>query len=267
MAARMKSVEGTVAGRDPLSATIKLSPAVTAYGAYGQGFNPAFGPVWAFGDRNVNLTPEVARGYEGGVKGDFASGRLSLSAAAYRLERRDLLQLIVDGPGTQTINAGKQQSQGLEIDSRVSTRRRDRDTSGYVRYAFTDSEWKNNSFVDGFTQTVIVLSGRKVTRVPRHQFSIGATQRFPRNVSATVWYDHDGSYFIDGDNERAAEAVGLLNATVMFSPSRLFDLQLTATNLTDKRYYYHHGTSVSPTEAYPGLPFQLLAGVRVRLGS
>jgi iron complex outermembrane receptor protein len=248
-----------------ISATVKLSPTVTAYGAYGEGFNPAFGPVWAFGDRDVNLKPEVARGYEGGVKGDVAAGRLSLAAAAYRLERRDLLQLILDGPGTRTTNAGKQHAQGIELDSRFSTRRGDRDTSGYARYAFTDSVWKNNSFVDSFTRETIVLSGNDVTGIPRHQFSLGATQRFPGNVAATVWYDYNGAYYIDGDNDHRAEGVGLLNATLTYSPTRLLDVQLTATNLTDKRYYYYYGTSAVPTEAYPGMPLQVLAGVRVRL--
>jgi hypothetical protein len=96
------------------------------------------------------------------LKGDFADGRISLSAAGYRLQRKDLLQLILDGPGARTTNAGEQQAQGFEFDSRFSTRRGDRDTSGYVRYALTDSVWKNNSFVDSFTQETIVLTGRDV---------------------------------------------------------------------------------------------------------
>jgi hypothetical protein len=71
-----------------------------------------------------------------------------------------------------------------------------------------------------------------------------------------VWYDCNGSYFTDGDDEREADGVGLLNATLSHQPIRLFELRLTGTNLTDKRFCYFRGMSTDPTEAYPGLPFQ-----------
>jgi outer membrane receptor protein involved in Fe transport len=60
--------------------------------------------------------------------------------------------------------------------------------------------------------------------------------------------------------------VGVINASVAAQLGRRFELQLTATNLTDKTYYCYHGTSDGPSEAYPALPFQVLTSLCVRVG-
>jgi iron complex outermembrane receptor protein len=249
-----------------VSLSARLSEAVTAYAAFGEGFNPAFGPVWAFGGRNTNLKPEVARGYEGGVKGDFANGRLSVATAAYRIDRRDLLQLVLDGPGTSTINAGKQRSQGFELDSRFLVRRSGRTTSGYARYAYTDSTWVDNRFVLGFANTEVNLSGKTPTRIPAHQVSLGLTQELPAGWRLTLWSDTAGRYFVTGNNQVTAPGVTVFNASLAANIGPRLSLQVAATNLANKKFFYYYGTSSTPTEAYPALPFQLFATAKIRLG-
>jgi iron complex outermembrane receptor protein len=244
--------------------SVKLTDHVTAYGAFGEGFSPAFGPIWAFGGRNVNLKPELARSLEGGLKGDLLGGRLSFGAAAYRITRRDLLQLVLDGPGTRTTNAGRQESQGVELDTRLTLRRGDRATQAYARYAYTDSLWKDNQIVLDFTNEVIDLTGKAPTRVPAHQLSVGLTQQMSERLSSTIWYDYAGEYFIDGINSTTAPGVGQLNASLTARLTRRIEAQMTATNLTNKTFYYYWGTSRGPSEAYPAQPFQLLGALRVR---
>lgn len=244
--------------------SVKLTDHVTAYGAFGEGFSPAFGPIWAFGGRNVNLKPEIARSLEGGLKGDLLGGRLSFGAAAYRITRRDLLQLVLDGPGTRTTNAGRQESQGVELDTRITLRRGDRGTQAYARYAYTDSLWKDNQIVLDFTNEVIDLTGKAPTRVPAHQLSVGLTQQMSERLSSTIWYDYAGEYFIDGINSTTAPGVGQLNASLTARLTRRIEAQVTATNLTNKTFYYYWGTSRGPSEAYPAQPFQLLGALRVR---
>jgi len=249
-----------------VSATVKVSPSVSAYGAFGEGFSPAFGPVWAFGGRNVSLKPEVARSVEGGIKGDLAGGRLSVGVAVFRLNRRDLLQLLSDGPGTRTVNAGSQRSQGVEFDSRMLLRRGGRGTTAYARYAWTDSLWTNNRFVLEFTGEEVDLTGKRPMGIPSHQLSVGLTQHLSGAVSTTAWFDLAGRYFIDGVNAVTAPSVGQLNASVSVRALRQLDIQVTGTNLTNAAYYYYLGTSRAPLEAYPAQPFQVLATVRWRLG-
>lgn len=249
-----------------VSATVKLTPTMTAYGAFGEGFSPAFGPVWAFGGRNVNLKPEVARSIEGGIKGDLAGGRVSVAAAVFRLQRRDLLLLLADGPGTRTVNAGEQRSNGFELDSRFVLHRGGRATTAYARYARTDSRWTNNRFVLEFSGEEVDLTGKRPLGVPAHQLSVGLTHQLASAVTATTWFDFAGRYFIDGINVVEAPAVGQLNASVAIRAMRQLDLQVTATNLNNAEYYYYLGTSRAPLEAYPAQPFQLLAMLRWRPG-
>ena len=100
--------------------------------------------------------------------------------------------------------------------------------------------------------------------MPAHQLSVGLTQQLSDRLASTVWYDYAGEYFIDGLDRTTAPGVGLLNASLTARLTRSMEAQVTATNLTNKTFYYYWGTSRGPSEAYPAHPLQLLGALRVR---
>ncbi len=248
------------------SVLYKWTPRLSTYFAYGEGFSPAFGPVWSFGSRDTTLKPEQARNYEVGLKGEFLERALAVTATVYRLDRRDLLQYVADGVATKTINAGKQRAQGLELQANADLRAVNAGLSGFASYTYTDAEWiKNRFIVDEFTGEEIDLSGKSVVRVPAHQFSAGLTQNLASTgVSLSAWYDFVGDYPVDGLNKLEAGAYGLANASLTWRPKQAarWEWSLVVRNALDKEYNLLRGTSREPVEAYPGAPRQFLTTVR-----
>lgn len=246
--------------------TWRPTPALSAYAAFGEGFSPAFGPIFSFSGRPSDLRPEVARSVELGLKGSAADGRLGFSAAAWRLERRDLLQLVQDGGRLRTANAGRQRAQGLEVEGRLRLGAGPRAFAGYARYAFTDSFWRRNVVVLEFTGEVLDFSGRQVPNQPRHMLALGADQSLPKGWSLGAWLDVTGDYYVDFSNTARNAAFTLLNARAAYSPPAFprLEAQVVATNLLDRRYFYTVGASVGATQAYPGAPRQISGAVRLR---
>ncbi len=244
----------------------RLSSGVSAFAAYGEGFSPAFGPVWAFGGREPTLRPELARNFEVGIKGVVADGRVAFTAAGYQLERRDLLQLVA-GPGAvpQSVNAGKQRSRGIELETQVDWRGVVTGLTTGVGYSYTHSKWIDNRFVSDFTGQEFDYSGFRVQGVPAHQLNLTVGGRFSEAVRATVWSTVAGRYFTDAEERTTAPSVAIVNASVALAPSwaRGTSLSLAATNLFDKRYFYYLGYGFGPAEAYPARPFELVATVRI----
>lgn len=248
------------------SALYQWTPQFSTYFAYGEGFSPAFGPVWSFGGRDTTLKPEQARNYEVGVKGEFFDRALALTATIYRLDRRDLLQFVADGVATKTINAGKQRAEGLELQARYDLRAVAEGLSGFASYTYTDAKWiKNRFIVDEFTGEEIDLSGKSVVRVPEHQFSLGLTQNLPvSGLSLSAWYDYVGDYPVDGLNQLKDGAYGLANVGLTWRPKQAagWEFSVVVRNAFDKEYNLLRGTSREPVEAYPGAPRQFLTTVR-----
>lgn len=251
-----------------LAVVHRLSDQVSAFAAYGEGFSPAFGPIWSFSGRNTSLRPELARNFEVGLKSVMADGRVAVTAALYQLERRNLLQL-VSGPGSvpQSVNAGKQRSRGVEIEAQADWRIVVPGLSSSLSYGYTDSKWIDNRFVSEFTGEEFDYSGYRVQGVPRHSVSVTVSERFSNALTATAWTTLTGRYFTDPKERTTAPSVAIVNASFMLTPAwaRGVSLRAVATNLFAKPYYYYVGYSFGPAEAYPARPFELLATLRFGL--
>lgn len=250
-----------------VSLSYRLTPNVTSYASFGEGYSPGFGPVWAFGNRNVNLKPEVARNFEVGVRGNLMHNRLYLSATGYRLQRRDLILLVTDLTTNRatTVNVGKQQSTGFEFESKYDLSELNDGLSTYFNYSYTDSEWIDNRFTDDSTGAVVNLSGKKVTGVPNHIASFGLGKTFRKGINLRGWFDFAGNYFIDTQNTVRQGRNGLLNASINipFKDGK-YDFRLSATNLLNANYHYFIGFGTGPIRAFPGLPLQLTGSFRYR---
>jgi len=233
---------------------------VTAYGAFGEGFNPAFGPPFVFSGRDEDLKPEIARNYETGVKGNLADGRLGFAFAAFQLTRQDLLlTLFAPGGGTQSQNAGEQRSRGFEAD--LIARLGGGFTSS-LAYGYVDSKWIDNRLADPSSGEIIDWSGNDVAGVSDHTGSISLTRDWSA-FSLSTWYDFRSDYWIDNDNTNQGGGFGLLHASGSLRPSALpgAEVRVTAKNILDEEYFYYFG-GFAGVEGFRGRPFELLAELR-----
>jgi len=247
-----------------VSLDVSLTDHLTAWTSFSEGFSPAFGPVWAFRSRERSLKPEVARNLEVGMKGQVLNGRATFTAALFRLQRLDLLQLVPNPGGVpKPANAGEGRSTGLEIESQFALGPQRRGLSGFANYTLTRSEWIDNIIPEEFGDGVFDLSGKEATGIPRHFWSAGVTQRLGR-ASLGGWVDFTGTSWMTPQNTIRNPRYLLANATLTWAPAvlRQGTLILTATNLLDRRFYVNFASLTSPTESYPGRRREVVATVR-----
>jgi outer membrane receptor protein involved in Fe transport len=246
-----------------VSLSARLSPVVTTYVSYAEGFSPAFGAVFNFKNRSTDLRPEISRNYEAGIRSDLFA-RAYVAATVFQLDRRDLLQTIIDGTGARTINAGRQRVRGAELESRF---RLGTSTNASASYSFTDSVWVDNRFFlnqFGFPEE-IDYTGKKVKAIPPHLVSFSVTHTLGRGIVLTAGIDGASRSYIDGNNTVKKGGYALVNAAaqVPLDLRRLWTLQVTVTNVLNQEYYYYLGY-LDFRQAYPGQPIQVGATLRYR---
>lgn len=247
-----------------VSLTARVDDDLTVYGAFGEGFNPAFGPPFVFSGRPADLKPEVARNYEIGAKGSLADGRVSFSVAGFRMVRNDLLLTLFTGEAGQTtsVNAGEHRSTGFEAELFA------RLTGGFtssLSYGHVNSKWIDNRFANSFTGEVTDWSGNEVAGVPAHTLSISVAQAWD-GASVALWWDWRDESWIDNDNTLEGGGFGLFHASASAAPTVLqgAEIRLTAKNLLDKEYFYFFPGAFGSVEGYRGRPFELVGEVRYR---
>jgi iron complex outermembrane receptor protein len=246
--------------------SLRMTDDITGYASFGEGFSPAFGPVWAFREREKDLLPELARNYELGLKGVLNNGRLGFSLAAYRLDRSDLLVLIgQEGEASpKPANAGGQRSIGIELDLQSDLSAVVSGMSAFGSFTYTNSKWTDNRFVAGFDNTEFDFTDKNVAGVPERMFTIGLGQRFGNYLNASAWLNHTGRYWIDADNTVRSSGYSIFNATATVTPPALHGVgvQLTVQNLLDEEYANYYGGTFGPSEAAVGRPRQLIVMLR-----
>jgi len=247
-----------------VSLDVTLRDELSAWTSFSEGFSPAFGPVWAFRDRDADLKPEIARNVEVGLKGRLFGGRASFTAALFQLRRMDLLQLVATGGASPLpTNAGEQRSQGLEFESQFALGAPDGGWTGFTSYTYTDSKWIDNVIPEPFGPGSYDYSGKHVASVPFHLASLGLTKRW-RTLSVGGWVDYTGRSWMTSDNRVRNPEYALANATFSWTPRFLSRgmFLLTATNLLDERYYVNFATNAGPRESYPGRRREVVATLR-----
>lgn len=247
-----------------VSLDLSLREDLSAWTSFSEGFSPAFGPVWAFRNRDADLKPEIARNAEVGLKGRLFGGRANFTAALFQLRRNDLLQLVASGGASpKPTNAGEQRSQGVEFESQFGLGSAESGWTGFTSYTYTDSKWIDNVIPASFGPGSFDFSGKYVPNVPFHLASLGLTKRW-RAVSVGGWVDYTGHSWMTGDNTVRNPGYALTNATFSWNPKFMSQgaILLTATNLLDERYYVNFATSTGPREAYPGRRREVIATLR-----
>ncbi|MEM9664446.1 MAG: TonB-dependent receptor [Bacteroidota bacterium] len=247
------------------SLRFKLTPDLSTYVTYAQGFNPAFGPNFSFENRSTGLKPEIAQNYEVGLKGRALNQQLAFNLAAYQLTRQDLLLVIFSeggGDTPQSINAGEQRSRGLEAEVQADLSALLPGLSLFSNYAYTNSEWIDFRFIPAFSDTELDISGNRVSLVPEHMLQAGLNHRSDR-LDVGLWVTYTSDYFVDRLNTVELGGYAVANASFVYRPPVSgLEVQGTLLNLFDNEYYHYFGGNEGARTAFPGRPFEALVALR-----
>lgn len=197
------------------------------YVSVSRGYQPS-GEVFAVSAANAGLEPEETTNYELGSKWELFDGRLSLTAAVFRLERTNMKTTDPANPAL-LILAGEQRTDGFE--ATFSGELGDR-WQVYGGYAYLDAEiTKSNSKTNG-----VANEGQTPTLTPRNSANLWLVRQL-----APRWRLGMGANYVDErytalDNVTVMPGYTTLDAALLYNEPT-WDAALRLSNLTNKDYY------------------------------
>jgi outer membrane receptor protein involved in Fe transport len=229
-------------------------------------------------DVNASTTyrPEYSWNYEAGTHLNLLGGKLQADAAVYLMDTRDqqIAKFVNSGLGRITVNAGKSQSYGGELNL---VARPDRHWTLNGSYGYTHSTFKE--YDGGITSKDVQIdySGNYVPYVPRHTVNVGAAYRISLSSSdpdraLTLGASYTGAgkiYWTESNtaiagNPAAQKFYGTLNAHVTWQ-CKTVEVDLWGHNLTDAKYNTFYFESMSRGFAQKGKPVQFGVDLRLHL--
>lgn len=195
------------------------------YFAYGTSFNPAVEEYVNTGTARMGFDtePEENRSYELGTKWDVLDGRLSLSAALFRIEKTNAREQ--DGVTGEWLMAGDQYVQGVELGVAGAITN---NWNIYAGYTYLDSR------IEASLDTTTI--GNEVAHAPDHSFNIWTTYDLPYNFQIGGGANFVGKRFSGSDNTNYADAYWTFDAMVAYNITENVSLRFNVQNLTDEDY-------------------------------
>ncbi|MDB5365175.1 MAG: TonB-dependent receptor [Rhodospirillales bacterium] len=232
------------------SVSYKVTPDVTAYASYSQGFKSGGFDMRA----DVVLTPNSVNGYEPetvdtyevGVKGNFLDRRLTVNAAlfhsSYKNQQVTLQTPVGASIASQVINAGKSTIEGAELEAVavLAPQLTANLTVGYINASF--DQYLALDLTRTPPVTVDFASQRKFQNTPRWTGSAGLTFRQPLVDGSTVTLApfvsyRSKMYMFEVPSALDQASYWLFNATAAWtSADARYRISLNGLNLTDERY-------------------------------
>jgi len=216
------------------------------YFSYGKSFNPSAESL-SLSASNANLPPEQNNNYEIGAKLDLFDGKLSATAAVFRLEKTNARTTSAIDPNLQELS-GEVRTDGFELG-----------LSGEIlpnwdlsaTYAFLDAEVvkSNNSAVGSVSGLNKSYEGMTAVNVPKNSGVIWSTYHLTDNWELGGGVYYATHRYADSVNEAVLPGYARLDAMLAYHQKH-FDVQLNVFNLTDTVYYESGRTN----SALPGTP-------------
>ena len=181
--------------------------------------------------------PESLWNMEVGFKGSLMDERLALSAALFRMQRRDvqistsITRLREDGSAEfigYTGNGAKGVNQGLEVEAVLQTTDR---LQLKASAGLLDAEFEN--YINGSGED---LDGRDQAQAPAYHYYFAADYRFTQALRLNISLEgKDDYYFSDGHAERSP-SYAVYNGSLRYSVDA-WELSAWGRNLGDKDYF------------------------------
>lgn len=194
------------------------------YVSYGTSLNPSLEGL-SYSVANVRIDPEKTRTFEAGSKWAFFSNRLSLSGAAFRVEKTNARTPgLLPGDPPQVLD-GEQRVDGVELSVTGSITRQ---WYVFAGYTLLDSE-----IVKSNTPAEV---GREILNTPRNSLSLWTTYRLWKlDVGGGARFTD--RRFGNNINTRQVGSYWLLDGMVSYPLTERIDLRLNLYNLTDEYYF------------------------------
>ncbi|MGZ8199196.1 MAG: TonB-dependent receptor, partial [Methylosarcina sp.] len=226
------------------------------YFSYGTSFNPS-AEAYSLSEATNALAPEKNRNFEIGAKYDLFDGRLSATAALFRLEKTNARTASAKNPDL-TVLSGEQRTDGFELGlfGEILPRL---DLS--MTYAYLDAEvtQSNSTAVGTVSGQTKSLQGMIPVNVPQHSgvtwLSYHLTDAW--EIGGGVFYASERH--TDTVNEVTLPGYARLDAVLAYHQKH-YDVQLNVFNLTDTVYY----ESGQTRSALPGAPVSGQLSVRLK---
>ena len=234
------------------------SPLATYYVSWSHTFNPsgeAMNLTAASTNNTAKLKPEKTNNYEVGTKQLLLDGRLTATAALFRLERTDVKvpDYTADPTGTTYINAGTQRTDGFEVGVSGSINHHWRMNGGWA--------WMDAYFADNPTlSNGVSLQGKRAQLIPVNSGSLWQMYEFRTGVGVGVGAIAMNSRFAATDNLVKLPGYARVDATVYYR-TRRWDLDAHIENLTNVYYYQ---SAQSDYQIMPGSPVMGRVTLRYR---
>ncbi len=225
-----------------LGATYKLDAKTSLYGQVSQGHDPVTN-ILTLNLSNSNYRLTTARQVEVGVKQQIGHGLGEWTAAAYRIEKKDIITRDPVTPSL-SVQGGRQHSQGLEL-------------SGMLRLT---PQWRveaNYALVDARFDELIEAgdanrAGNRPSNVARQSANLwahyGTDSRIGR-WQASLGARAVGSRYANNANTARSPGYTVWDAALSWRPQPHATFRLTLRNLADKIYTY---SAISGSQAYLG---------------
>lgn len=233
----------------------KPVPEVSVYFGYGTSFNPSAESL-SLAASSADLAPEKNRTFELGAKWDVLSERLSLTAALFRVEKQNARQTDPTD-STKQVLAGNAISDGFELGAAGHLTDRWEIFAGY--------SYQNARLVSAPRPQD---AGHALSNAPRHTGSVFTTYELPWpaiELGGGVQYVSSRAASTAADAAtgliRALPDYWTLQAFARYHLTPTIDVQVNATNLTDKYYY----DLPHPNHAIPGAGRTVLFSVSAKL--
>lgn len=220
------------------------------YFSYGTSFNPS-AETFALSAATVDLDPEKSRNFEIGAKVDFFDGRLSATAALFRLEKTNARTPDPNDP-TRNILAGEQRTDGFELGLAGTILPR---WNISASYAYLDG----TTVKSNVAANAIPSEGKGLPNVPRNSGVVWSSYELTEALEVGGGVFFVGHRFTSNTHVARLPGYTRLDGMVAYHHKN-FDLQLNLFNLADERYFESGQTS----SALPGVPLSAQVTLRVK---
>ena len=227
-----------------------LTDTVAVYANTARSFKPNNGASRQGG----GFKPEEGKSYEVGVKWEALDRQLSVDAAVYQIEKRNVLTTDpVDS--TFSVAAGEVRSRGFDLNVAGNLTPEWRMIGGY---AYVDAE---------VTKDASIPSGTRLLNVPEHSFSLLNVYEFQDGGLKGLGLGVGAKYVDERAGQTAANAFSMDSYTVVdllgyYKVNERIRLNLDLKNLFDADY---EEGAFGNVYAYPGAPRTVQAGISYTL--
>ena len=229
----------------------RTTPASSVYASYSRSFQPS-GEGLSLASNTTELKPEDTLSYEVGAKSALFGDRLSVSAALFRLDRRNVRTRDPIDP-TILVLVGRQRSHGVELNA-AGRLLPGWDVRGGI--TFLDPViLQSNDVSSG-----VPVQGNRIGSTATHNANLWSTFAMKNGLTVGGGLFHVGNWFTSNDNLVRLDGYTRVDAMAAYRIGR-YEVAVNVKNLLDAEYYE---SSQGNTQIMPAAGINGLVSVRYR---